>query len=116
MGLASIGSITIQHGDPDFTWTSSPTAHGIRAASISGSCTWLQADQLSELAANPATTTIGGQTGVKVWVVFDDALLASKTGYYLLKSFDQKATQKSSLASSDVNFSLSAAFVGDLAS
>lgn len=117
MGLASIGSITIQHGDPDFTWTSDPTAHGIRQAAISGSCTWIQADQLSELVANPSRKTVGGQTGVLVTIIFDDALLASKTGDYLLQSFDQKAAQKSSTAGTggDVGFSLRAAYLGDLA-
>lgn len=116
-GLISIGAVTINHGDPTFSWSGGPTGHGIRRCTIGGSCTWQQADTLSELVANPDDrTTTAGITGVREYVVFGGVLLASKTGYYLLLDFDQSAEHRHSLrgVTGDVPFTLSAAFLGDL--
>lgn len=114
--LVSIGPVVISHGDPEFSFDSSPTEHGIRTGSVGGSISWAAAQTLSELVANPATqTTIAGRTGVLEWLEFDDALLGAFTGYYLLESFGIAAGQKDSLTTADVPFTLQAAYLGALA-
>lgn len=116
MALVSIGAVTISHGDPEFSWDSTPTSHGIRGGSISGSCSWTAVQTLSELIANPDTqTTIGGRTGVLEYLVFDDTKLGTFTGYYLLEQFTVSPDHRSSLTTTDVPFSITCAFLGDVA-
>ena len=116
MGLVSIGAAAIDHGDPVYSWRSSPDSHGIRAASIGGSASWAAAKTLGELVANPTgRQTVGGFTGVLEYIVFDDSLLSDLTGYYLLQDFTISAGQQDSLTTTDVPFTLSAAYLGPLA-
>lgn len=116
MALTAIGPVTINHGDPSFSYSGGPTGHGIRTGSISGSASWAAVNTLSELVANPdAQTTIGGRTGVLEWLEFSDSLMGSKTGYYLLEDFTQDADHRASLTATDVGFTLSAAYLGDMA-
>lgn len=113
MALTAIGAITLTHFDPQFSWSSTPTSRAGRGATISGMVEWTQADQLSELIANPnRQTTIGGVTGVLEFVNFSDSLLASKTGWYLLQDFEQSPSQKHSVGASPVPISISAVFIG----
>ena len=107
--LATIGPIVIGHGDPQFSWASTPD-DGIRPGTISGSCSWAQAKQLSELVANRGRrTSVGGRSGVLEYIVFDDDLLDDFTGWYLLESFALSPAHKHSLTTTDVPFTLSAA-------
>lgn len=116
MALTSIGTVTLTQYEPSLSWTSEPTRHGIRRCTISGRCDWTDADELSELVANPARQqTIGGFTGVLEFVTFSDSLLSPKTGYYLLESFEQSASHEHSVGTAPVPFSISAAYLGDLA-
>lgn len=113
-GLIGIGSVVISHGDPKFSWTAAPTSHGIRSCTISGSCLWLQADALEELVANEdRQTTIAGRTGVLEFIEFGGALLANRTGHYLLEDFKKDAGHEHSLngVSGDVPFTIIAAYV-----
>lgn len=117
MSLVAIGPVAIDHGDPKFNWTSSPTAHGIRTCTIGGSCSFDAVKQLSELVngADPADRrTVGGRTGILEYIEFDDDLLDDLSGYYLLEGFGFDAEQQHSLAATDVPFSLTAAYLGDL--
>lgn len=116
MALVAIGPVTISHGDPEFSWDSSPTGHGIRSGSVSGSASWAAVNTLSELVANQDNrVTKAGHTGVYEWLEFDDDLLGSYTGYYLLEGFALTPGHKASLTTTDVPFTLTAAFLGDLA-
>lgn len=116
MGLVSIGPVTVSHGDPQFGASATPLSHGIESFSIAGSCSWAAAHTLRELVKNPdARSTVGSRTGVLEWLEFDDALLEPFTGYYLLEAFSISAAQKDSLTTADVPFTLSCAFLGDLA-
>lgn len=116
MALVAIGPAEISHGDPAFTSTANPTGHGIRSRTIGGSCSWDAWHTLDELVANRAAqTTVAGHTGVLEWLEFDDDLLEPFTGYYLLEQWNGTAAQKDSLSADDVPFSLTAAFLGDLA-
>lgn len=110
MGLVAIGPVTISHGNPSFGSSASPTAHGIRSLTVSGSCSWAASDTLEELVANEGNRiTKYGFTGVLEWLEFDDALLANRTGDYLLSDFSRDADHKSSLTVTDVPFTLTAA-------
>ncbi len=110
MGLVSIGPVTVSHGDPKFTSSASPLGHGIRTLAVSGSCAWADALTLEELVANEHNrTTRGGYTGVMEWLAFDDALLSGRTGDYLIETFVVDADHKSSLTTSDLPFTFTAA-------
>lgn len=116
MALVAIGPVAISHGDPAFSSSASPTGHGIESLSIGGSCSWAASDTLRELVKNPADLRIvAGHEGVLAWLVFDDDLLGAITGYYLLEGFSRDADHRSSLTTTDVSFSLTAAYLGDLA-
>lgn len=116
MGLISIGPVSISHGNPDFGTSATPTNHGAESVSISGSCSWAASSTLRELVNNPDNqTTIGGHTGVLEWLEFDDDLLGDLTGYYLLENFSRSADHKASLTTTDVPFTLTAAYLGDMA-
>lgn len=116
MGLVAIGPVTISHGNPSFSSSASPTGHGIRSRRFGGSCSWAAANVLDGLVSNShARTTIDGHTGVVEWLEFDDAMLSSWTGYYLLEDFTIDAGQRDSLATTDCPFTLTAAYVGALA-
>lgn len=118
MSLRAIGPVVLDygdHGDPDFSWDSSPTASGIRGATIAGKLIWGQALYLSELCANPELVqTIGTATGVLARIEFDDELLWANTGWYLLSNFKLSAGHRDSLGGLDgyVPFSLAASFLG----
>lgn len=115
MGLTAIGPVAISHGDPGFSSSAAPTTHGIEAVTISGSCSWAASSTLRELVLNPfAQTTVGGFTGVREWLYFDDDLLGDLEGEYLLQKFDRNAGQKDSLTTADVPFTLTAVFLGDI--
>lgn len=110
MALTAIGPVTIAHGDPVFGSSASPTAHGIRSLTVSGSASWTATDTLEELVANQATRiTRAGFTGVVEWLNFDDALMSNRTGDYILIEFSRDADQKSSMTADDVPFTLNAA-------
>lgn len=116
MSLVSIGPVGVFHGNPEFSWDSSPTSRAGRRATIGGLTDWPEAQTLSELVANPAEQrTIGDATGVLEWVAFDDALLEPFTGWYLLSSFSLNPDQRSSVGGAPVKFSLSAVFLGPAA-
>ncbi len=116
MALTAIGPVTVSHGDPSFVANSAPTTHGIDDVTIAGSCSWTAEKQLREMVRNPDNrTTVGGRTGVLEWLAFDDTLLDDWTGYYLLETFNVTAGHTASLASTDVPFTLTAAYLGDLA-
>lgn len=118
MSLRQLGPVALAGTDwgvPRVTWTSQPTASGMRGGSISGVLTWAQAQQLSELVDNPdRATTIGGAVGVLEHLVFDDELLRPFAGWWLLESFDLAGEQQWSLAGVDgpVPFTLSGVFLG----
>lgn len=111
--LVSIGALAVDYRRPNLKFTSAPTTHGIRGCSISGLVEDSAADTLSELVNNPIQVTIGGFTGVQEWVIFSGTL-AGKTGYYLLENFDEE-TEHSMMFSGFTGFSLSGAYLGDLA-
>lgn len=116
MALVSIGPVAISHGDPAFSSSGRPTGHGIRSRTIAGSCSWAAWHTLDELVANEdAQTTVGGRTGVQEWLEFDDEMLGNFTGYYLLEEWNGSADHKASLTTTDVPFTLTAAYLGDLA-
>ncbi len=116
MGLVAIGPVAISHGDPKFATSGGPTNHGIESVTIAGSCAWADVHTLRELVNNPsAQTTIGGRTGVLEWLEYDDDLLEPLTGYYLLGRFSLDAGQRDSLTDTDAPFTLSAAYLGDMA-
>ena len=116
MGLAAIGPVAISHGNPQFGTSGAPTQHGIESVSISGSASWAAVHALRELVNNPAAqTTVGGRTGVLEWLDYDDDLLGTLTGYYLLEGFSVDADHKASLTTTDVPFTLQAAYLGDVA-
>lgn len=110
MALVSIGPVTISHGDPKFSDSAEADGKGIESVTITGSCSWAASDTLRELVKNPANrTTKAGYTGVLETLVFDDDLLASLTGDYILQRFARDADQQSSLTTTDVSFTLTAA-------
>lgn len=118
VGLISIGPVSINHGDPQFSWDANPTGHGILTGTLGGSCLWFQAQTLRELVNNPDNrTTVASYTGVLEWVIFGGDLLADLTGYYLLLGFNYSPSQQHSLAGieGDVPFTVSFAYLGDLA-
>ncbi len=116
MGLVAIGPVAISHGDPAFATSASPIDHGIESLSIGGSCSWAAAHTLRELVKNQDNrTTSAGHTGILEWLEFDDALLDPLTGYYILEGFSIDADQRSSLTTTDVPFTLTAAYLGDMA-
>ena len=116
MGLVAIGPVTISHGNPSFATGASPTGHGIESVTISGTCSWDASKTLRELVKNPYNqTTKSGHTGVLEWLEYDDDLLDDLTGWYILKGFDRDADQQSSLTTTDVPFTLQAAYLGDVA-
>jgi len=124
MGLVSIGPVSVQVRKPTFNWTSVPgshgfvgRAHGHRPASISGVMQWAQAQSMSDLVANPEDrVTLGAQTGLLEYLVFDDVLLIGFTGYYLLQQFDLLGEWQ--WAGHGINFpvgfSLKAIYLGDV--
>lgn len=116
--LLSIGAITVDYRRPNLKWSSTPTSRGIRSCSISGLVELSKAHQLSELVANPLLArTIAGFTGVLEWVVFDGDVLLPFTGYYLLQTFDINVERELMFGglSGPIGFSLTAAYLGDLA-
>lgn len=116
MGLVSIGPVAVSHGNPSFDADAVPTDHGIDSVTIAGSCSWAAAKSLRALVRNQANrTTKGGHTGILEWLVFDDDLLDDWTGYYIVEGFRLSAQQKDSLTTEDVPFTLSAAYLGDVA-
>ena len=116
MGLVSIGPVTVSHGNPAFATGASPIGHGIESVTISGTCSWAASKTLRELVKNQdARVTKAGRTGVLEWLVFDDDLLDDLTGYYLLEGMSRDADHSASLNTTDVAFSISAAFLGDVA-
>lgn len=110
MALIAIGPVSISHGDPEFS--SATAGHGVRSRSIGGSCSWAAANTLDELVVNEAArVTVKGHTGVLEWLEFDDALLGSWTGNYILEGFVINASQKDSLTTTDCPFTLTAAYL-----
>ena len=107
MGLVAIGPVSISHGDPKFASSARSVGHGIRSLTIGGSCSWAAANTIEEMVANEDNrTTKAGHTGVLEWLEFDDALLGSRTGDYILEDFGIDADQESSLTTTDVSFTL----------
>lgn len=116
MALVAIGPVAISHGDPAFSSSGSAAGHGVRSRTIGGSCSWAAWHTLDELVANEAArTTVRGHTGVVEWLEFDDALLGNWTGYYVLEQWGGSASQKDSLTTTDAPFTLTAAYLGDVA-
>jgi hypothetical protein len=118
MGLVSIGALVVTVRRPNFSWTSTPTGHGIRSASIAGVMQWAQAQSMSEMVANQTLrSTVAGQVGVRETLVFDDVLLGPFTGDYLLQSFDLLGDWQWAGHGIDypVAFSMKAAYIGNLA-
>lgn len=109
MGLIAIGPVAINHGDPKFSTSARPGARGIRSLAVSGSCSWAASDTLEELVANENQITIHGHTGILAWLTFDDSLMGSRTGDYIIDGFARDADQESSLTEDDVPFTLTAA-------
>lgn len=84
---AWIGPVEVGLWTPSFSWSSTPTAQGARAASISLTPEWAAAKQLVELVDNPGRqVTIAGDVGVLEYVWFADDMLRDFRGWYLLKS------------------------------
>jgi hypothetical protein len=116
MALRYIGPVAVRIRNPQFHWTSAPDGLGIRDCTVSGVMQWVSAQQCAELVDNPdRLVTIGAQAGVLEYLVFDDALLLSQTGWYLLQSFELQGDQQWSGHGLNypVAFSLKAAFLGD---
>ncbi len=112
--LVSIGAVAVDYRRPNLTWTGGPTTHGIRGCRIGGLVEDAAADTLSELVNNPsAQVTVGGFTGVQEYLIFTGTL-AGKTGYYLLENFDE-STEHSLMFTGFTAFSLTGAYLGDLA-
>ena len=111
MGLASIGPVQISHGNPTFSWDSTPIGPGLRGCRIGGSASWVAVKQLSELIANPGREiSVGGRMGVLEYLTFDDDLLGTFTGWYLIDGLGLAADHKDSLALYDLPFTLSAVY------
>ena len=112
--LRTIGAIAVDYRNPSLSWTSSPTNHGVRSCSISGTIEMAKGHQLAELVNNPAAqTTVGPATGVLEWVAMDGDALVSLTGYYLLESFDLDIEHQYVFADR-VGFTLKATYLGDV--
>lgn len=111
--LVSIGAVAVDYRRPNLRRTAQPTTHGIIAVSLTGLVEDAAVDTLSELVANPfGQVTKGGFTGVQEWIVFSGAL-AGRTGYYILQNFDD-TVEHSMMFTGFTEFSLSAAYLGDL--
>jgi hypothetical protein len=113
VSLVRVGPVVVDHGDPEFSWTSDPNAAGMRGATFGGSFSWRQAAALSELIARDNPVTILDVTGTLEHVHFDDDLLRSFTGWYLFQPSSLDAAQQHSLVDldGDVPFSVKAVLV-----
>lgn len=110
--LRSIGPIAVAYRAPSLEWTSSPSAHGIRACSISGLVDLDKGQQLAELVANPETQrTVGEYTGALEYIDFDGDVVGPFKGWYLLESFQIKTTHEIAFTGY-TEFALDAAYLG----
>lgn len=113
MSLVSIGSIVMDHRNPQLSWGTD--LHGISPVTISGQSSVASVLQLLELANNPfGRQTRGGHTGVLEQIVFSGALVGSFTGDYLLESCTASAERPWSVTPF-MPFTLNAAFIWDFA-
>lgn len=111
-----LGPVGLALGNPSFSWDADPQPDGSRDAVIAGMAEWWQAQQLSELVANPARrATIGKATGVLEYFWAGDEMLRPFRGWYLFSKLNLRAEQPHSLGgiSAMVPFSLSATYLGD---
>lgn len=91
MGLRWIGPVEIpDHVNPFFGWTGAVDAHGLQPARISGEADWRTVIRLGVLVPGDArTVTVAGVSGVLEPVWWDDDLLFTRSGWYLLQSIDR---------------------------
>jgi hypothetical protein len=112
--LRSIEGILVDYRNPSLRWTGSPTNHGLRPCTISGTIQMAKGHQLEEMASSMADrVTVGEVTGVQVYIVMDGDALASKQGYYIMESFDLEIEHRFVFADR-VSFTFSGAYMGDL--
>lgn len=114
MSLRYLGPVkTDFHGDPTFSWDSTPKPGGARGVTVGGVLDWPQAEQLSELVANDARRqTVGADTGVLVYVYADDVRLHPFNGWVLLQSMSLNASYEHSIENWPVPFALNAVHLG----
>jgi hypothetical protein len=117
VSITRIGPVPIdgtsEHGKPTFSWTSSPTAKGVRGASMGGLLTWRQVDQLDELVNRSGAITVDGHEGIPVYIHYDGTKFSPRSGWYLLTGISADPTQPSTLSDYTAPFSLGLAYLGD---
>lgn len=122
----NIGSVVVDWFTPTVSGDSSPLGKGQRSVTITGAASHLVVDELREIVENYRNReTIGQETGIKVYVDFDCASLASRNGWYLLQGFSDSVDKlhMDAIASTDIDlghgdtavisFSIKAAYLGD---
>lgn len=118
MSLRCIGPVLIDrlvHGEPQFSWSADPATNGQRSAQVAGLLPWPAVQQLTEMLDNPERQqTIGAATGILEQLWFDDELLSTYSGWYLLQTCQLSATRENSLQSLAglVPFTLKCSFLG----
>ncbi len=113
MSVTDFGPIAAIHYNPTYQQTAA--VNGISDVQIGGSLPLLKAQELFELVNNEDNrTTVAGRTGVLEFITSPYPVISPFNGYYLFESFDF-VPYKFSTGTIAAHFTLTAAYLGDLA-
>jgi len=113
MSLTDFGPVAAIHYNPSFSESSD--ARGISTVQIGGDLPIAAAKTLKELCNNrDDRTTVGGRSGVLMWIASPYFALDGNVGYYIVESFDY-TPYKYDNGTIGAGFQMSAAYLGDMA-